>query len=230
MIKEASSPIVLNGCRTTKIYCRPGCPPGRRTKPENRVHFNSREEARAHGYRACKVCKPDGPEAIPETFFIKYYDSPLGRYVLASSNRGVVCIKPEDQISTRTYPWERGSIRTQDGNGYNDEASGELDAYFAGELRQFSVPLDLRGTDFQLRVWELLRGIPYGETRSYSQIASLMDRPKAGRAVGRANGGNPVSIVVPCHRVIGANGDLVGYGGGLKRKKTLLGLEARVKN
>ena len=105
------------------------------------------------------------------------------------------------------------------------EAAGQLRAYFAGELREFRLPLDLRGTDFQLRVWRQLLTIPYGETRSYSGIARAIGAPGAARAVGAANGANPISIVVPCHRVIGGGGKLVGYGGGLALKKRLLDLE-----
>jgi methylated-DNA-[protein]-cysteine S-methyltransferase len=105
------------------------------------------------------------------------------------------------------------------------EAERQLRAYFAGQLRQFDLPLDMRGTDFQLRVWRELEGIPYGETRSYSQIAAAIGAPQAVRAVGAANGANPIPIVVPCHRVIGSGGKLVGYGGGLPLKKRLLALE-----
>ena len=108
------------------------------------------------------------------------------------------------------------------------EAVRQLRAYFAGQLRRFDLPLDLRGTDFQLRVWRELERIPYGETRSYLEIAEAMGAPRAVRAVGAANGANPIPIVVPCHRVIGASGKLVGYGGGLPLKKRLLQLEGAV--
>ena len=101
----------------------------------------------------------------------------------------------------------------------------QLRAYFAGKLRRFDLPLDLQGTEFQLRVWRELEAIPFGETRSYSQIATAIGAPRAVRAVGAANGANPIPIVVPCHRVIGAAGNLVGYGGGLPLKKRLLELE-----
>ena len=104
----------------------------------------------------------------------------------------------------------------------------QLGAYFAGRLRQFSVPLDMRGTSFQRRVWELLCDIPYGETRSYGQIAHALGRPNSARPVGQAIGRNPVAIIVPCHRVIGSNGKLTGYGGGLHKKQALLELEAAV--
>lgn len=105
------------------------------------------------------------------------------------------------------------------------ETARQLRAYFAGELREFRLPLDLQGSPFQLSVWRALRAIPYGQTRSYSDIARAVGSPQAMRAVGAANGSNPVPIVVPCHRVIGAGGSLVGYGGGLPLKKRLLELE-----
>lgn len=104
-------------------------------------------------------------------------------------------------------------------------ARRELDAYFAGKLSAFKVPLAPRGTPFQLKVWMALRAIPYGATRTYGQQANAIGQPKAVRAVGLANGKNPISIIVPCHRVIGANGGLTGFGGGLERKQALLDLE-----
>ena len=104
-------------------------------------------------------------------------------------------------------------------------AADELRRYFSGERIQFSCPLDLHGTPFQLAVWQALQAIPYGETRSYGQIAQAIGRPSASRAVGAANGANPVAIIVPCHRVIGSNGALTGYGGGVPTKAWLLSLE-----
>ncbi|HLK63789.1 MAG TPA: methylated-DNA--[protein]-cysteine S-methyltransferase [Bryobacteraceae bacterium] len=105
------------------------------------------------------------------------------------------------------------------------ETVRQLEAYFRGELREFDLPLDIQGTDFQTRVWRQLLTIPYGQTRSYTQIAQAIGSANAVRAVGAANGANPIAIVVPCHRVIGASGKLVGYGGGLPLKKKLLALE-----
>jgi O-6-methylguanine DNA methyltransferase len=105
------------------------------------------------------------------------------------------------------------------------QAMEQLHRYFAGERVQFSCPLDLRGTPFQVAVWEELYRIPYGQTRSYAQIAETIGHPKAVRAVGAANGANPVAVIVPCHRVIGSNGTLTGYGGGLPMKHWLLNLE-----
>jgi methylated-DNA-[protein]-cysteine S-methyltransferase len=107
-------------------------------------------------------------------------------------------------------------------------AIDELGRYFAGERLQFTCPLDLRGTPFQLMVWNALTRIPYGETRSYTEIAREIGHANAVRAVGAANGANPVAIIVPCHRVIGSNGSLTGYGGGLPTKAWLLALEHRV--
>ncbi|MFJ7961305.1 methylated-DNA--[protein]-cysteine S-methyltransferase [Streptomyces sp. NPDC096319] len=107
-----------------------------------------------------------------------------------------------------------------------DETIRQLDAYFAGELTAFDLPLNLIGTPFQLRVWEQLLRIPYGETRTYGELAEELGNPGASRAVGLANGKNPVSIIVPCHRVIGAGGGLTGYGGGLDRKQRLLAFES----
>ncbi len=103
----------------------------------------------------------------------------------------------------------------------------QLDEFFAGERQDFDLPLAPRGTDFQLAAWRQLRRIPYGETRSYGEMAAEMGRPKASRAVGRANATNPIPVIVPCHRVIGADGSLTGFGGGLDAKVALLELEAR---
>jgi len=106
------------------------------------------------------------------------------------------------------------------------EAYQQLSEYLKGERQMFDLPLNPRGTDFQKRVWQALCDIPYGETRSYKQIAEAIGNPKAVRAVGMANNRNPITIVVPCHRVIGADGKLVGYGGGLEMKEFLLRLES----
>ncbi|GAA2925375.1 MULTISPECIES: methylated-DNA--[protein]-cysteine S-methyltransferase [Streptomycetaceae] len=105
------------------------------------------------------------------------------------------------------------------------EAVRQLDAYFAGELTEFDLPLRLDGTPFQRSVWAELERIPYGETRSYGELAQCLGKPGASRAVGLANGKNPVGIIVPCHRVVGASGSLTGYGGGLDRKQRLLAFE-----
>ncbi len=120
-------------------------------------------------------------------------------------------------------PMPAGAVRD---DGAFAAVRAQLRAYFAGELRAFDVPLAVAGTPFQRAVWEALLAIPYGETVSYGELARRIGRPAAVRAVGLANGRNPVSIVVPCHRVIGSSGALTGYGGGLDRKRHLLALEA----
>ena len=146
-------------------------------------------------------------------------DSPVGPLTLAGADGRLRHLRMVDQ----TYEPDRAEWISDDG-AFTD-AVAQLDAYFAGELMDFDLDLDLVGTEFQRRVWEALTTIPYGETRSYGQIALQIGSPGASRAVGLANGHNPIGIIVPCHRVIGANGNLTGYGGGLDRKKSLLDME-----
>lgn len=126
--------------------------------------------------------------------------------------------------SVRFQPFRPEGERN-DSNELLGQAANELRDYFGGKLRVFYVPLDMQGTDFQLSVWNCVWKIPYGETRSYAEIAEEIGKPKAVRAVGAANGSNPIPIIVPCHRVIGSSGKLTGYGGGLPLKKRLLELE-----
>ncbi|MEU3292809.1 methylated-DNA--[protein]-cysteine S-methyltransferase [Streptomyces longwoodensis] len=147
-------------------------------------------------------------------------DSPYGPLTLVADD-GVLCgLYMTDQ---RHRPPEE-SFGPPDHTPFA-EAEEQLEAYFAGELTEFTLELRLHGTPFQRGVWSALRAIPYGETRTYGQLAALLGQPTASRAVGLANGRNPVGIVVPCHRVVGANGDLTGYGGGLHRKRRLLDFE-----
>ncbi|MGR6973707.1 methylated-DNA--[protein]-cysteine S-methyltransferase [Streptomyces cynarae] len=147
-------------------------------------------------------------------------DSPYGPLTLVADD-GVLCgLYMTDQ---RHRPSEEtfGELK----EGAFAEAEEQLEAYFAGELKEFTLELRLNGTPFQRGVWEQLRRIPYGETRSYGQLADALGKPGASRAVGLANGRNPIGIIVPCHRVIGASGGLTGYGGGLDRKRRLLEFE-----
>ncbi|AKN16546.1 methylated-DNA--[protein]-cysteine S-methyltransferase [Mycobacterium haemophilum] len=146
-------------------------------------------------------------------------DSPIGPLTLAGYGSVLTNLRMVDQ----TYEPSRADWTPDDG-AFADTVS-QLGAYFAGELTEFAVELDLRGTKFQQRVWQALLTIPYGETRSYGEIAEQIGSPGAARAVGLANGHNPIAVIVPCHRVIGANGSLTGFGGGLDRKHTLLELE-----
>jgi methylated-DNA-[protein]-cysteine S-methyltransferase len=147
--------------------------------------------------------------------------SPIGLLTLAGHDSALTNLRMVDQ----TYEPSRADWSADPG-AFND-AVDQLAAYFAGELTDFDIELDLRGTEFQQRVWKALLTIPYGETRSYGEIAEQIGAPGAARAVGLANGHNPIAIVVPCHRVIGASGSLTGYGGGLDRKRTLLELEKK---
>jgi len=195
----------------------------------NSTPIDSREEAITKGYRACALYRPDGFNPKPEILFTAYYDSPLGIYILISSKKGVVCIEPAEQEITHITGWRGENIQFQEDNVCNQKVAAELDAYFKKKLHQFSVSLDIRGTNFQHQVWDALLNIPYGETRSYGEIARVIGHPTAIRAVGLANRANPISIIIPCHRVIGANGKLVGYGGGLYRKRALLDLESSIR-
>jgi methylated-DNA-[protein]-cysteine S-methyltransferase len=147
------------------------------------------------------------------------FDSPVGGLLLGADG---------DALCRLSFDGRRPSGPPADDDPVLRSAAVELTAYFGGGLTEFTVPLVLRGSDFEQRVWTALRQIPYGETRSYGAIAKQVGEPDAARAVGVANNRNPVAIIVPCHRVIGSDGKLVGYGGGLHRKVALLELEARV--
>ncbi len=164
-------------------------------------------------------------QAKSRTLYQLRYETPLGTYIRVSSDSGLACVKPEDQGFPDLGRWVKESGEFGEGGVHNAETARQLDAYFAGELKDFDIPLDMIGTDFQKIVWKQLTAIPYGETWSYGEMAAAIGKPTASRAVGHANGQNPISIIVPCHRVIGSNGRLVGYGGGLPRKQALLALE-----
>ncbi len=146
-------------------------------------------------------------------------ESPIGPLTLAGDGDVLTNLRMVDQ----TYEPDRADW-TRDDSSFQD-AVDQLAAYFAGDLREFDLNIEMAGTEFQRKVWNALRTIPYGETRSYGEIAEQIGSPNAFRAVGLANGHNPIAVIVPCHRVIGANGSLTGFGGGLERKSTLLELE-----
>lgn len=156
------------------------------------------------------------------SLFYKFMDSPVGRLKLVASDKGLVAILWQNDKPDRVpladlveEPDHSILIRTEQ----------QLREYFAGARKAFDLPLDMRGTPFQKNVWEALLAIPFGQTRSYGELAKQLGVPSASRAVGAANGRNPVSIVVPCHRVIGSSGKLTGFAGGLETKARLLGLE-----
>jgi methylated-DNA-[protein]-cysteine S-methyltransferase len=153
---------------------------------------------------------------------LKTTESPLGRLKLVASDKGLVAILWEKD-NPRRVPLS--NLVENDQHPVLVETQRQLEEYFAGKRKSFSIALDMRGTRFQKDVWEALLAIPYGETRSYGQLAKQLGKPRATRAVGAANGRNPVSIIVPCHRVIGSSGKLTGFAGGLEAKAHLLSLE-----
>ncbi|WP_105258780.1 methylated-DNA--[protein]-cysteine S-methyltransferase [Pseudoalteromonas sp. T1lg88] len=170
------------------------------------------------------------------TLYQECIDTPLGELVIQASNKGLCYVgfdferKVDATASaaasaTASATASAAASAAASANAITAQAKSQLAEYFQGVRSQFDLPLDTKGTEFQCRIWQALGSIAYGETGSYSDIARLVDNPKAVRAVGAANGRNPISIIVPCHRVIGANGTLTGYAGGLERKRWLLAFE-----
>lgn len=161
------------------------------------------------------------------------FTSPVGPLFLAASQRGLVALEFDARLpGQQTIRPNPRDLRVEDkGLRFEESAAAlgayvrELKEYFAGDRRRFTLQLDLRGTEFQLACWRALQAIPFGETRTYADIARAVGRPQGYRAVGMANHRNPVAIVVPCHRVIASDGSLCGYGGGLDVKRKLLQLE-----
>jgi methylated-DNA-[protein]-cysteine S-methyltransferase len=156
-----------------------------------------------------------------------YCSSPIGELLLLSDGDALTGLVLAERDGTPARPPEPG--RRSDDAAFR-VASDQLRAYFAGELRRFDLPLRLTGTPYQRLAWEGLLSIPFGCTISYAEQARRIGRPGAARAVGAANGRNPIAIIVPCHRVIGANGTLTGYGGGLERKEWLIAHEASIRD
>jgi O-6-methylguanine DNA methyltransferase len=161
------------------------------------------------------------------------FTSPVGPLFLAGSDRGLVALEFDQRLpgqqtlrpNPRDLRAESDKLRFEQSVTRMERYLAQLEEYFAGKRREFTFPLDLRGTEFQLACWRALLQIPYGETRTYADIARAVGRPQGFRAVGMANNRNPIAIVVPCHRVIASDGTLCGYGGGLDIKRTLLQLE-----
>jgi len=163
-----------------------------------------------------------------ETLHVARVDTPIGSLRLASTAAGLAFLELPHSNGNGLAGWVRRwapGARLEEGFQPNRDAAKQLSEYLEGKRRDFELALDLRGTEFQLAVWRALCEIPFGETISYAEQARRVGRPSAPRAVGAANGANPISIVLPCHRVIGASGDLTGYGGGLARKRWLLAHE-----
>lgn len=161
---------------------------------------------------------PDEEKSM-ERLYYQHVDTPLGKLLAVGSEQELFGLSSTEQVQEGWECRETPVLAL---------VKEQLSEYFAGRRKEFSVPLSPRGTDFQKRVWEELRRIPCGETRTYGQIAAALGNPKASRAVGMANHSNPIMILIPCHRVIGSNGKLTGYAGGLWMKERLLELEKGV--
>ena len=159
------------------------------------------------------------PNGLPLAY--SYLDSPVGRLLLAGD---------AESLHFLSFPGGHKAFGPQPDWHLSDQpfdrAKNQLRAYFAGALKVFDLPLTLHGTGFQKRVWHRLKTIPFGETRSYGELARALEAPKASRAVGAANGANPIPIILPCHRVVGSTGALTGFGGGIETKRFLLDFEA----
>jgi methylated-DNA-[protein]-cysteine S-methyltransferase len=157
------------------------------------------------------------------SIYFAYYDSPLGQILLTASESALTGLH---FVGEKYYPGVSATWINDDGVAILKATTKQLDEYFAGSRTSFDLALAPDGTEFQRKVWRALTQLGFGETLSYAQLAQRIGQPKAVRAVGAANGRNPISIVVPCHRVIGADGSLTGYAGGLARKQALLRLES----
>ncbi len=233
------------GVKTTGIYCMPSCRPPRKPKPENCIFFGSPEEARAAGFRACKLCKPDTsfamctadttgraadpkPRPEPRIAYLDTIDEAPGPLAFAVAADGALLrlqFLDGHYASTVEAELGRAGFRAERDPSRTAPARAQLLEYCAGTRRTFDLPLALCGSAWQNTIWRALTRIPFGETRTYGQIAAMVGRPAAARAVGRANATNPLPLVVPCHRVIGADGSLTGYGGGMHLKVRLLAHE-----
>jgi O-6-methylguanine DNA methyltransferase len=224
--------------RTTGVFCRPTC--ASRTPLARNVEFHATPwDALVAGFRPCKRCRPMHPrgaprplrDAAPERELrITRIETPIGTMVAAAVEDGIAVLDFADRRAARAALRDAShrlaATPTSGRSKHLDALESQLHDYFAGTRTTFDLPLARRGTAFEESVWSWLVTIPSGETRSYAEGARQVGRPQAVRAVGRANGRNPLAIVVPCHRVIGSDGDLTGYGGGLWRKRALLDLEA----
>jgi O-6-methylguanine DNA methyltransferase len=215
--------------RTTGVFSRPTCP-SRTPLPQNVGFHATGWDAVVAGFRPCRRCRPVGT-ATERELAITRIETPIGTMVAAAVDNGIAVLDFADRRATRTELRNASArLRATPAVGrhpHTDALEAQLGEYFAGTRAAFDMPLARRGTAFEESLWAWLQTIAPGETRSYADGAMAVGRPQAVRAIGRANGRNPVAIVVPCHRVIGSDGDLTGYGGGLWRKRALLDLEAR---
>ena len=209
--------------RTTGIFCRPSCRV-RKPLPKNVEYLADVAAARAAGYRACLRCQPENATAVT----LRAIPTPIGPMLAGATERAIVLCDFADRamIDVQVAAVRRRIGPTVEGSSaLLDRLESQLREYFAGARHEFDLPIEIPGSAFQERVWAELRRIPYGQTISYRQLAERVDAGAAYRAVGRANGSNRVAVIVPCHRVVAANGGLGGYGGGLAAKRRLLDVE-----
>ena len=220
---ESERPGSLGGHRGNRVYGRLDCAGALRWIERGhyvsqRVFFADEATAIAAGYRPCANCMPDEyatwKQRRSERLY-SVYDSPVGPLTLSGDDEALTGLGFGDSVA-ETWRLDEGRFAPE---------RRQLDEYFAGERTAFELQLRLEGTAFQRQVWDALRGIPYGTTTTYGELAAAIGSVGGARKVGSANARNPIAIVVPCHRVIGADGKLVGYGGGLDTKRDLLALE-----
>jgi O-6-methylguanine DNA methyltransferase len=226
---ETVMPATITAVRTTKIFCREGCPA--RPLAKNTARYDSVGAALADGYRPCRRCHPLHDPARPparnaRVALLAIIETPLGPMIGAALDEMLVMLEFHDRRMLLTQ-FKRlahylGCTFAVGTAPVLEETRRQVAAYFAGRLESFSVPIATPGTAFQQQVWAELQRIPIGTTRSYAEQARALGHPAAVRAVARANGDNRLAIIVPCHRVIGADGRLTGYGGKLWRKQALL--------
>ena len=215
--------IFVYGVKTTGIVCKPSCP-ARVPKEENIELFDNVNHAIAAGYRKCKICMKE-----KNIISVWRYEAPCGELMLGSFE-GKLCLcdwqveKHRDHVDNRLKRVLKAEFR-EEKSPVIEQAIQELDEYFASKRRDFDLPLLFVGTDFQKQVWQELLHIPYGQTISYAELSRRVGRPQSFRAVANANGANSMSIIAPCHRVIGSDHSLTGYGGGIDAKRYLLQLE-----
>jgi AraC family transcriptional regulator of adaptative response/methylated-DNA-[protein]-cysteine methyltransferase len=193
------------------------------------VEFDADEEARFRAAFAAAL-SAQAPTAQEPAIALDWVDSPVGPLLLGASDEAIVVLEfaSTDQLAAQIERLRKHfdrPLRYVPDHALLRQLRAELGEYFNGSRREFTVPVQYRGSAFQERVWTALRQIPYGQTCSYAAIARTIGDPKSTRAVGAANGLNPIAIVIPCHRVVNANGELGGYGGGRWRKQVLLDLE-----
>ena len=210
--------------RTTGIFCRPSCRV-RKPLPRNVEYLPDAVAARAAGYRPCLRCQPENAATVT----LRTIETPIGPMLAGATDEAIVLC---DFAERSMIAAQLASVRRRIGptaagtSSLLERLAAQLGEYFAGTRKDFDLPVDMPGSAFQERVWGELRRIPYGETITYRELARRVGAGAAYRAVGRANGSNRVPIIVPCHRVVAANGGLGGYGGGLPAKRILLDLEA----